>query len=76
MNGKTLIKVRGLVSLMILVLFLIVAATGILLAVGNGFKGARLHTISGFLLVFLVMVHLGLNYKMLITELKALFGRK
>ena len=75
MNPKSLVKLRGLISLIILILFIIVSITGVMLYLGDGEKGAKLHTIGGFLMAMLVVVHLGLNYRMLVVELKALFSR-
>ena len=75
MKPQSIVKMRGIVSLALLVLFVILVFTGIFMYLGTG-KGARLHTIAGFLMALLVVIHLAMNYKMLAGELKALFGRK
>lgn len=75
MKPQSIVKMRGIVSLALLVLFIILVFTGILMYLGTG-KGAKLHTIAGFLMALLVVIHLAMNYKMLAGELKVLFGRK
>ena len=75
MKPQSIVKMRGIVSLTLLVVFIILVLTGILMYLGTG-KGARLHTIAGFLMALLVIIHLAMNYRMLVGELKALFGGK
>ena len=80
-----IIKTRAVVSSILLILFLIVSITGIGLWLSpskagetnwtfftlNREKLANLHTISGFGMVFVIFVHLLLNYKMYLNEVKS-----
>ena len=75
MKPQSIVKMRGIVSLALLVVLIILAVTGLLMYLGTG-KGERLHTIGGLVMVILVIIHLSMNYRMLVVELKALFARK
>ena len=67
---KQLLKMKAVLSLTLLVNFIIVMVTGIMEWAGNNHVG-KLHTITGFLMGILVTVHLILNWKLLMGELKA-----
>ncbi len=85
------LKLKGIISLLLIVLFVMVVFTGIGLYFSPsgkiaketswnflGFKKEQLenlHTLTGFLMSALVVVHLSLNYKMLLSEIKMLKGR-
>ncbi len=82
-------KIRAIVSLLLLITFVVVLFTGIGLYFAPLGRVARetswnfvgfdkwqlekLHTISGFIMSLLIMIHLLLNYKMLLAEIKILF---
>ncbi len=70
MNKKDLMKFKAILSLSLLVDFAIVMVTGIVEWAGNNHV-AKLHTISGFLMGALVAIHLTLNWKLLMGELRA-----
>ncbi|AZR72822.1 hypothetical protein BBF96_05090 [Anoxybacter fermentans] len=86
-----LIKVRGIISLLLLILFIVISVTGIGLWLAPSGRIARqiewsflglnkelledLHTYTGFIMIFLTIVHLLLNYKMLFNEIKHLLKR-
>ncbi|OYT60141.1 hypothetical protein B6U81_05115 [Thermoplasmatales archaeon ex4484_30] len=75
-NKKRLVvKIRGVVSTMLSVLFLVAAITGIKLFLSPRGKATTLHTIVGFLIMGLIVIHLTLNYKMLVSELRLLFRK-
>ena len=83
-----LVRLRGVVSLLMLALSVPVLVTGILLWLspvsglvkefGRAFlpfgkyPPELLHTVTSFLLSFLAAVHLMLNYRMLLNEVKSL----
>ena len=70
MNKKDLMKFKAILSLTLLVDFVIVMVTGIMEAAGNTHV-AKLHTITGFLMGIIVTIHLIMNWKLLMGELKA-----
>ncbi len=88
---KKFAAVKGVISLLLLVTFIVVFLTGLGLALAPRgriaietgwtflgipkFKLVRLHDVSGFLMSGLIVVHLLLNHKLLIMELKALFKK-
>ena len=74
MKPRTIIILRGLISLSLLVVFIILAVTGLLMYLGTG-KGELLHTIAALVMSVLVVIHLMMSYKMLIAEIKAIFAR-
>ncbi len=83
-----MVKIRAILSSSLIVVFLFVAITGILLFIAPhgphshaeqwSFLGlsketiSKIHTITGFLFVVLVIVHFLINRTMYSTELKAL----
>ena len=75
MNAQTTVKMRGLVSLMLIIVFVLVTISGLVSFI-RGTGASRMHPYLGIAMVLLVMVHLSLNYKMFLTELKMLFKRK
>ena len=78
MNSKKrmMVKIRGVVSITLFVVFLVVTVTGIKMFLSQHEKGTLIHTYAGFLMIILVAVHLLLNYRMLLSELKSLVGRR
>ena len=89
---KNVIRIRTIISLFVLVLFVIVFISGIGLdlapscriarQIGWNFLGfdkeslEKIHTLLGYLISGLIIIHLLLNYKMLISEIKILLGRR
>ncbi|KAA0002814.1 MAG: DUF4405 domain-containing protein [Thermoplasmata archaeon] len=75
-NKKRLVvKIRGIVSILLGIVFLVASITGIKLFLSPKGKATTLHTAAGFLIMALATIHLILNYKMLISELKILFRK-
>ena len=88
---KNTIKIRAILSLLLLITFAIVLFTGIGLylspsgkiaqEIGWNFFGfgkfqlENLHTLSGFGMSALVIIHLLMNYKMFLGEVQALFKK-
>ncbi len=88
MVGNWKIKLRPIISILLLIVFLIVAVTGIGLAQAPSGKIAHAtawtflgmdkptlesaHTLSGIAMIVLVVVHLAINLDMLVNELKVL----
>ncbi len=70
MDKKDLLKFKAALSLTLLVDFLIVMITGIVEWAGNN-RFAKLHTVTGFLMGLLVTIHLIMNWKLLMGEIKA-----
>jgi len=86
---KNLVKIRGILSTALLVISIVVTFTGIGLFFAPSGKVARetgwkflgfdkfhlekLHTITGFIMVAIIIVHLAINYTMYINEMKLLF---
>jgi len=75
MRNKKVVKIRGIVSILLGVMFLIASITGIKLFLSPKGRATTLHTAAGFLIMALATIHLILNYKMLISELKILFRK-
>lgn len=87
-----LIKARGILSTIILALFIPVAFSGIGLYFAPSGRDARvtswsflgfskfqletLHDVPGIILVVAIVIHLMLNLKLYLTEMKYLFSRK
>jgi len=92
MKSTTLVKLRGITSLLLLGIIIIQFFTGIGLYLApsghisneTGWtffsltkdKLEKLHTVVGFLMGAVVILHITLNWKMLKNELKILFRRK
>lgn len=90
-TGRALVKIRAILSTVLLVVFLIVVFTGIGLyfapsgemAKKTGwtffgfplFKLERLHAVSGFIMAGLVFIHFGINFNLYKNEMKQLFKR-
>ncbi len=86
------IKLRGITSLLLMTSFIIESITGIGLYLApsgrianttnwtfigiNKFKLENLHTIWGFIMIGLITLHLILNYKLFINEIKILIKKK
>ena len=91
-TSKNIVKIRGILSTVLLIDFIIVIFTGIGLyfapsgrianETGWSFLGfnllklERLHTVSGFTMAVLVGVHFIINYKIFKNELKQVFRAK
>lgn len=75
MRNKKVVKIRGIVSILLGVMFLIASITGIKLFLSPKGRVTTLHTAAGFLIMALATIHLILNYKMLVSELKILFRK-
>ncbi len=54
---------------------LVVKLRGVKLFLFSKGRSTTLHTVAGFLIIVLVTIHLVLNYKMLLSELKILFKK-
>ncbi len=74
-NKKQLMKLRSIISILLAIMFLMASITGIKLFISPKGKAIMLHTVAGFLIMALTIIHLVLNYKMFISELKILFKR-
>jgi len=86
---KNIIKFRAILSSLILIIFIIVLFTGIGLYFSPSGRIAKeiswnflgfgkwqlenLHTLSGFIMSVLVIIHLFINSKMFFNEIKRLF---
>ena len=84
-----IVKIRGIISSLLIVIFIIIVFTSIGLYFApseriaretgwiflgfNRFQLENIHTIFGFLMFGIVVIHLILNYKMFLAEIKALF---
>ncbi len=82
------VKLRGITSTLLIIIFIVVLFTGIGLTFApsgriaretswaflgfSKFKLLRLHTVTGYIMAGLVVFHLILNYKMFLAEIKAL----
>ena len=75
MRNKKVVKIRGIVSILLGVMFLIASITGIKLFLSPKGRATTLHTAAGFLIMALATIHPILNYKMLVSELKILFRK-
>ena len=88
MNAKTLNKIRAILSLVLMILFVILVITGLGLYVAppgriahsidwkflifDKHKLEDLHTVAGFTMAALLLVHIYLNFRMFLSELKML----
>ncbi|HHD92336.1 MAG TPA: DUF4405 domain-containing protein [Candidatus Portnoybacteria bacterium] len=88
---KNLIKIRGILSSLLIIMFIIVVFTGIGLYLSppgriakemswnflgfNKWQLENLHALFGFLMSGMVVIHLLINYKMFLGEIKALFKK-
>lgn len=72
---KNIIKIKAILSSLLLILFIIVLLTGIGLHISPSGKIAlkKLHTIAGYIMSGLIIIHLFLNRKIFLNELKTLF---
>jgi len=75
MRNKKVVKIGGIVSILLGIMFLIASITGIKLFLSPKGRATTLHTAAGFLIMALATIHLILNYKMLVSELKILFRK-
>lgn len=89
---KSVVKIRAIVSLFLIILFIIVLISGVGIHVALSCRVAReigwkffgfdkftleiIHTWSGFVMSGLIIIHLALNWKTLICEVKSLFRKK
>ena len=85
-------QTRAIVSSLLLLVFAVVLFTGVGLNLspsgkianetGWNFAGLskgqleNLHTVSGYIMSGLVLIHLALNYKMYLGEIRTLFNKK
>jgi len=90
--NKNKLKVKAIISSLLLLIFIIVTITGVGLWLAADLTPAELkdwtflgmhrkqlatmHTRFGFAMVGLIIIHLFSNWRMFMTELKVLFGRK
>ncbi len=88
---KNIVKIRAIFSSLLLIIFIVVTVTGIGLyfsPLGRIAKEIRwnffgfdkwqlenLHTLFGFIMFALVIIHLSVNYKMFFCEIKAFFKK-
>ena len=86
------IKIKAIVSILLLISFFIVSVSGIGLIIANKFamgvpdwkflgifskvQLVTMHIRFGIFMIFLVFVHFISNYKLFVNELKVLFGNK
>ncbi len=87
-----LVKIRGILSSTLIIVFVVVFISGLGLffapsgrvanEVGWNFLGLsrakleNMHNLWGFVMSGLVVVHLLLNYKLLLSEIRSLFKRR
>lgn len=67
-------KRRATVSLLLLITFIIVFLTGI--AAKNKAELKNLHALFGFVMLVLVVIHLSINFKVFLNEIKSLFRKE
>lgn len=88
---KNMIKIRAILSSLLIIMSIIVLLSGIelhrlielqeKLALGSAFLFfsrdllVEIHTLSGFIVSGLVIMHFFINYKMFISEVKYLFKK-
>jgi len=88
---KSIVKIRAILSLLLIITFVIVTFTGIGLYLSPSGRIARetswglfglgrwqlenMHTILGFIMSALIIIHLAVNYKLLLSEVKVLVGK-
>lgn len=86
---KNVIKIRAILSSLVIIMSIIVLLSGIRLHIVPSYGIAReigstflffsrdllveIHTLSGFIISGLLIIHLFINYKMFISEVKYLF---
>ncbi len=76
--ARTVMMVKGLVSILITIVLILAFVTGL---VGEEDEGGSCgeegggHVLWAYLLVFLFLVHLALNYRMFITEMRSFFRK-
>ncbi len=86
---KNIVRIRAILSSLLLLVFILILFTGLGLFLAPSGKNAKqiewlffgfdkwqlenLHTVLGLVMLILVVLHLLLNYKMLINEIKILF---
>lgn len=80
--SSTKLKIRGIISLTLLMAMLIMLTSGIILMLYQqeiidniSLLWRMTHVITGFLLSLIVIIHLFLNYKLLFNEIKKMVGR-
>ncbi len=67
---KSLLKIKAVLSTVLLVDFLVVLITGLLLWTGDSSHNIeKLHTISGLLMGIMASIHILLNMKVLMGEI-------
>jgi len=65
------------IDILLLVSFLVSAVSGVVLKIGtNRVAWVQGHTISSFIMVFLVLIHLVLHFEWLVVMTKSLFKSK
>ena len=69
--ARTIMMVRGLVSILITIVLIMAFVTGL---AGDEDEGGG-HVLWAYLLVLLFLVHLVLNYRMFIVEMRSFFRR-
>ncbi len=88
-TSKNIVKIRGILSSLLLIISIIAIFTGIGLyfapsgriARGTGWsffgfnlsKLEMLHTVTGFIMAVLIVIHFIINYKMFKNEMKQVF---
>ena len=79
-----ILEKRFYVSTALFIVFVLEAITGVLLFLNrkgfelfrNNYLIVKIHTLFGFLMIFLVFVHLYLNYSMYLSEMKSVKRRE
>ncbi len=69
MNQKNMLKVKVAISVLLLIDFAIVLITGLLLAGNVPSNVGKLHTVSGYIMGLLAVIHIILNLKLLKGEI-------
>ena len=79
---KNIIKIRAILSLLLLISFIVVFLTGLGLFFSknemfiiNEWPLEKIHTLSSFIMSALILIHFGINKKMMINEVKTLLKR-
>ena len=91
-SSKNMVKLRGILSLSLLIVSILVIFTGIGLYLAPSGRIARetgwnflgfnltrlenLHTVAGFTMAVLIVIHFIINYKLFINEVKQVFRTK
>ncbi|ABR31521.1 hypothetical protein SU69_08510 [Thermosipho melanesiensis] len=78
---KPIMKLKGVISLLLLISFILVAITGVVLqqSIAKGVKLSnpiwlKIHNISGYAMIVFVILHLFFNSKLFFMEILYLFG--